>query len=32
MGKTIPKLEEWTQELEQYHLENSQSFDEEAPP
>ncbi|MHA2394778.1 MAG: hypothetical protein ACXAEX_22845 [Promethearchaeota archaeon] len=28
----FPKLEEWGQELEQFSLENSQLFDEEAPP
>ncbi|MFX1470322.1 MAG: hypothetical protein ACFFB8_16895 [Promethearchaeota archaeon] len=30
--KLFPKLEEWAQELEQFPLENSQLFDEEAPP
>lgn len=29
--KLFPKLEEWAQELEQFPLENSQLFDEEAP-
>jgi len=30
--KLFPKLEEWAQELEQFSLENSILFDEEAPP
>jgi hypothetical protein len=30
--KLFPKLEEWAQELEQFPEENSQLFDEEAPP
>ena len=30
--KLFPKLEEWAQELEQFSLENSKLFDEEAPP
>ena len=30
--KLFPKLEEWAHELEQFSLENSKVFDEEAPP
>ena len=30
--KLFPKFEKWAQELEQSPLENSQLFNEEAPP